>query len=185
MSGLAVVWARVRKSQLCGPVVTLLGGAWLLLHLMTSDYYAFSGNGAGYGPLSWPEFSLLMLISVAALLCATRARNCLRRSRGQEVPEVGARQECNNYRVAVGSWLILLYGLGVVFAGFLLSSVIFLIAWLLFGGMRNPLKLATISILGTLAPMYLLVKVAYMPLPRGVGVFETATVWLYELVGLF
>jgi putative tricarboxylic transport membrane protein len=177
-------WTRLRKTGLCGPVVALLGSLWLLHHLLTSELYSFSGARTGYGPLSWPEFSLIMLIVSTGLICVSRAWTCIckRQVTGIEgkVPEA-----CDNTKAAIGGWLILLYGLGFVFLGFLLSSVLFLIVWMLYGGVRNLLTLATLSVLGTLAPLYLLVKLAYMPLPRGVGVFETATIQIYEWLGIF
>ena len=140
--------------------------------------------------MSWPEFALLMLIGAGVLLCACRGWSCMVRTRSgttdaADVPADVPKEDCNNRRVAVGGWLILLFGVGFVYIGFLFSSVLFLLAWLLVEGMRNPLKLISISVLGTLAPLYLLVKVAYMPLPRGYGPFETATVWLYGALGLF
>jgi hypothetical protein len=81
--------------------------------------------------------------------------------------------------------LIALYGVAFVYAGFLFGTIAFLAAWLAFARYRKPFKLALISVLGAILPLYLLIKVAYMPLPRGVGVLEDATVQLYHWLRLF
>jgi len=184
MNAMSALVMRALRSGLCGPTIALLGSLLLLHHLLTSDLYKFSGVHAGYGPLSWPEFSLAMLIISIGLLCGARSWACIRRS-GLEGSTPGETAACDNVKVTIGGWFILLYGLGFIFIGFLFSSVLFLAAWMIYGGMRNPFKIASLSLLGVIAPLYLLVKLAYMPLPRGVGIFETATIHVYQWLGVF
>lgn len=184
MATIKLYWSRVLDTGLLGPVIALLASMALIHHLLTSELYSFGGGRAGYGPLSWPEFALSMLILTMAFLCATRIRRCILRRKAVDT-STRASAGCDNTRTAIGGWMILLYGLSFVFLGFLLSSILFLTIWLWYGGIRNPLKLAALSIPGTLAPLYLLVKLAYMPLPRGVGVFETITIQLYGWLGIF
>lgn len=177
---------RIGRTRLCGPVLGLIAATLLLVHLMTSDLYSFGGSGQGYGPLSWPEFSLIMLVVSIGVLCLSRAWRCIRRPTPQAAEsEQPSAPRCDNARLVVGGWLILLYGVAFVFIGFLLSTVLFLMIWLVYGGIRNPFKVAYLSVAGTLLPLYLLVKVAYMPLPRGSGPFEVVTIKLYEWLGLF
>lgn len=184
MSAMPAFASKVLKSGLCGPTLALIGSLWLLHHLLTSDLYSFAGVRSGYGPLSWPEFSLVMLIGSIGLLCAARGWACMT-GRNRTGSESGEGSSCDNVKVTIGGWFILLYGLAFVFIGFLFSSIVFLAAWMFYGGMRNPLKVAALSVLGVIAPLYLLVKLAYMPLPRGVGVFETATIQVYQWLGVF
>jgi putative tricarboxylic transport membrane protein len=184
MNAMSALGLRVLRSGLCGPSIALLGTLWLLHHLLTSRLYAFHGVHTGYGPLSWPEFSLIMLIVSIGLLCGARCWTCIRR-RSLEGSSTGETATCDNVKVTIGGWFILLYGLGFIFMGFLFSSVLFLAAWMIYGGMRSPLKIASLSLLGVITPLYLLVKLAYMPLPRGVGIFEAATVHIYQWLGVF
>ncbi len=181
-------WQRIKKTRLCGPVIVLLGTTWLLYHLHTSPLY--SGGAVvthQFGPLSWPEYSLTLLLFVTGLLCIGRAWRCISsRSKGDTDRKSGAvAQGCDNQRLVIGGWMVLLYGLGFVYVGFLISTIVFLLAWMIHGGVRNPIKLISISVAGTLAPLYLLVKVAYMPLPRGIGIFETLTTLLYGWLSVF
>lgn len=185
MTRLTAYWVQLKDTRICGPALTLLCASWLLYHLLATKSASPYNSGVGYGPSSWPEFALVMLVVASVLLCVGRGWRCLIHQRTQDPTDAVQPEDCSNYRVAVGAFLILLYGIGVIFVGFLIGSVLFLLIWMLTGGMRKPLQLLMISIVGTLAPLYLLVKVAYMPLPRGVGIFETATVWLYEVLRLF
>lgn len=176
---------RVRGARMGCPAIMLLGSVWLLYALLfTTKLHEFSGVHTLYGPWSWPTFTLLMLIISIGLVLFQRAWQCVVGHK-IEISDLSSEEEIDNTKVAAGGLLILLYGLGFVFLGFLLSSVLFMIIWMIYGGMRNPLKLVALSGSGTLVPLYILAKLAHMPLPLGVGVFETATVWLYRLLGIF
>jgi hypothetical protein len=81
--------------------------------------------------------------------------------------------------------LIALYAAGCVYVGYLFSTFVFLVAWLVMTGYRRPVMIGLVSVLGAILPLYLLIKVAYMPLPRGVGVVERATIHVYQWLHLF
>ena len=53
------------------------------------------------------------------------------------------------------------------------------------GRVRRPLTVVLVSTLGTAAILYLFVKVSLMPLDRGQGVFEQATIALYRILGIY
>ena len=71
------------------------------------------------------------------------------------------------------------------YAGFAWTTPIFIVGWLLLGGLRRPLLIALTSILGTAGVLYFFVKVSTMPLDRGRDVFEQATLTLYRLLGIY
>ena len=52
-------------------------------------------------------------------------------------------------------------------------------------GMRRPLPLLVTALLGTVALLYVFVKVVYLPLPKGAGVMEDFTIFLYRLLWIF
>lgn len=181
MEGIGRQWRRIVSSGLCGPVAATLVSVLLLLHVFTTS--SLGVQAGAYGPQSWPLFSLILLVAGMALLCAFRARDFFSRRAG---PHSSAEPTLPGAaRVMGATGLIALYGAGFVYAGFLFSTIAFLAAWLIFTRYRRPLGLVLISVLGTILPLYLLIKVAYMPLPRGVGVFEEATVQLYHWLRLF
>ena len=181
MQGIRRHWRRALSSGLCGPVVVTLVSVLLLLHVFTTR--SLGVQAGAYGPQSWPLFALILLVAGLALLCALRTRDFLSggaRARSPEEPPLPGAS-----RVMGATALIALYGVAFVYAGFLFGTIAFLAAWLLFARYRKPLRLALISVLGTILPLYLLIKVAYMPLPRGVGALEDATVQLYHWLRLF
>ena len=69
--------------------------------------------------------------------------------------------------------------------GFAMGTFLFLTFWFILGGIRQPLVIISNSALGTGALLYLFLKVAYLPLPRGVEIFDTVTVNLYRLLGIY
>jgi hypothetical protein len=181
MEGIRRPWRRVVSSGLCGPVAVTLVSLLLLLHVFTT---ATIGVQAGaYGPQSWPQFALILLVVGLGLHCAIRARNY---TSGRAVPRNAEQPTLPGAtRVTGATALIAVYGAGFVYAGFLFSTIAFLAAWLTYTRYRKLLPTVLISVLGTILPLYLLIKVAYMPLPRGVGLLEDATVQLYHWLRLF
>ena len=88
-------------------------------------------------------------------------------------------------KLAGGAVAVALYGLAMVYIGFAFATFLFLVTWFVLGGMRKTLSVFTYGTLGTLAMLYLFLKVAYLPLPRGVGYLDTLTVNIYHLLGIF
>jgi hypothetical protein len=174
-------WRRVASSGLCGPAASLAVFALLLYDLLETKTVGV-GRGA-YGPLSWPKFALTVLVAGAVLLCLLKARELLAR-KGAHAP-AGPREEMADGRVALVAILIALYAAGFVYVGYLFSTFVFLTAWLAMTGYRRPAMSGLVGVLGAVLPLYLLIKVAYMPLPRGVGVIEQATIHIYQWLHLF
>ena len=91
----------------------------------------------------------------------------------------------NSAKLIGGILAIVLYGAAMVYIGFAFATFVFLVTWFLLGGLHKPLPLIANSVLGTLALLYLFLKVAYLPLPRGIGVMDELTVTLYRFLGIF
>ena len=91
----------------------------------------------------------------------------------------------DNSRLICGAVAVVLYGIAMIYIGFALATFLFLVAWFLLGGMGRILPAVTYSLLGTLATLYLFLKVAYLPPPRGVGFMDTLTVQLYHLLRIY
>jgi putative tricarboxylic transport membrane protein len=91
----------------------------------------------------------------------------------------------NNLKLIIGIFTVAMYGTAMVYIGFAFATFLFLISWFLLGGMRAPIPLLANSLFGTLAMLYLFLKVAYLPLPRGVGFVDSLTVGLYRFLGIF
>ena len=133
------------------------------------------------GPGTWPK---LMLYGAAACLAVVFLRNLV----ALRVPAAsGAGEEpaYNEARLLGGMALLVAYGFGITAIGIAWATLAFLPAWLLLSGLRRPLTVTLVSVLGTAGILYLFVKLCLMPLDRGKGVFEEATIALYRLLGIY
>lgn len=135
------------------------------------------------GPATWPKTMLLCASAAAALLAFGRLVE-LFAPRSSRAPVAGA-DEYHEGRSIGALALLLGYGLAIPLVGFAWATPVFIAGWLLLGGLRGPLLIGLTSVLGALGILYFFVKVSLMPLDRGKGVFEQATVALYQLLGIY
>ena len=78
-----------------------------------------------------------------------------------------------------------MYVVAIPVIGFALATVAFFLVWLPFGSVRKPYVVASIAIIGTIALLYVFVKLTTLPLERGIGVFDSVTVALYRVLGIY
>jgi putative tricarboxylic transport membrane protein len=136
------------------------------------------------GPATWPKTMLYCAAAAAALLALVRLVQAGVPKGSSEI----ANDQPGEYHEArsIGAIVLLVaYGAAAPFVGFAWATLIFIAAWLWLSGLRRPVTVSLVSILGTLGVLYLFVKVSLMPLDRGVGVFEQATVALYRLLRIY
>lgn len=131
------------------------------------------------GPDFWPRLVLVGLMGscVVKILEVARA--------GQAKPRQTVALPLSLARLAGGIALVLGYTALTPLIGFPLASFLFLLAFMGLAGTRRPLPLLTVSVVGTVALLYLFVKVVYLPLPKGAGVMEDLTIFLYRLLKIF
>lgn len=134
------------------------------------------------GPGTWPK---LMLYGVAACSAAVFGRNLIE-LRSAAAPRAAADEAgYNDAKLLGGMALLVAYGFGITAIGIAWATLAFLPAWLLLSGLRRTLAVTLVSLLGTAGILYLFVKLCLMPLDRGRGVFEEATIALYRLLGIY
>jgi hypothetical protein len=63
--------------------------------------------------------------------------------------------------------------------------MLFIAGFMVLAGATSPLLVAANTVLGAVGLLYLFVKVVYLPLPKGAGALESATVALYRALGIF
>jgi len=142
------------------------------------------------GPGTWPKF-VLYGAAICAGLIFVRSVAALWRSGGAaaEAPrpaeEGDGAGEHDDVRLAIAIALIVGYGLAIGLVGMAWATIAFVAAWLVLGRVRRPLTVVLVSTVGTAAILYLFVKVSMMPLDRGQGVFEQATIALYRILGIY
>lgn len=130
------------------------------------------------GPVFWPRLVLAGLI-VACLAKAVEEA----RAPAQPRAEVGP--PLSRGRLAAAVALIVLYVLLAPMLGFPLTTTAFIVAFMALGGTRSPLALGLNAAGGTLALLYVFVKLVYLPLPKGDGPFEALTLALYRALRIF
>src|SRR5215831_20422913 len=137
------------------------------------------------GPGTWPKAMLYCAAGCAVViflrnLLAARAapKSAIERAEGADA-------DCDYVKAAAGMALLGAYGFGITQIGMALATLAFIAAWLLLAGFRRPLPVVLVSVIGTAGILYLFVKICLMPLDRGKGVFEEATVLLYRLLGIY
>jgi len=87
--------------------------------------------------------------------------------------------------VWLGIVLVLAYGFSLPVLGFAFATLLYIALWLLLGGIRSPLQIVLTTLIGTTVFLYVFVKLALMPLDRGVGPIGEFSVALYRLLGIY
>jgi putative tricarboxylic transport membrane protein len=161
------------------PEVVLLAAAVYLFVVALG--FKQAGPADQIGPGFWPQV-LCVGIGIGALVrLGQKLRSQESRVVGDAASEAG---ELRMPRVALGVALVVGYVVGMLFLGYILATALFLIAFIYLGGQRKwyvvPLALAS-----SLLFAYVFLKVVYIALPSGVGIFDQLTVLLYELLGVY
>ena len=140
--------------------------------------------GDQLGPGFWPRLVLACLAGV----CLTRLAGALRDRRAAP-PRPDDTEEApapiSRLRLGAAVAMILLYVLAAPVIGFPLATLGFIAGFMWVCGARAAAGIIVSAGLGTVGLLYLFVKVVYLPLPKGDGPFEAATIALYRLLRIF
>src|SRR5262245_59032332 len=160
--------------RLAAPVATA-AAALVLARWYIAPGVDLEGMARGVtGPGTWPK---AMLYCVAACSIIILIRNFFEIRTGA-VAGTGE-SEFDDAKLLPGIALLIAYGIGIVEIGMAWSTLVFVAGWLVLSGFRRALSVALVSVLGTAGVLYLFVKLCMMPLERGKGAFEAATIVLY------
>jgi putative tricarboxylic transport membrane protein len=164
--------------------VALAAGAFVLAAAFVAPGVDVAAMTRGVvGPATWPKTMLYCAAAAAGLLALVRLLEARANARrGAAAAGEGGYHEGRSLGAIA---LLLAYGFALPFVGIAWATLAFIAAWLVLGGLRRPLLVSLVSVLGTLGVLYLFVKVSLMPLDRGTGAFEQATVTLYRLLGIY
>ncbi len=162
-------------SRATAPVLGVVVAVALLAASRGLDSMAAPGQ---LGPAFWPRLALIGLI-VACLAKAVQETRAPSPSPAEVGPPLA------RGRLAAAVALIVLYVLLAPALGFPLTTAAFIVAFMALSGMRSPIMLGLNAVGGTVALLYLFVKLVYLPLPKGDGPFEALTLTLYRTLGIF
>ena len=175
-----VIRLRIGYSLLALAVASVLA-AWFVVPSGSADPSA----GSLVGPATWPR---AMLIGIAICSALLTLRNVVayvgpRQERKAAVSQ--SAEEFDNRKAAVGIALLVLYAVAMPTIGFALATVAFFLVWLPFGAVRKPHVVAAVAVIGTVALLYVFVKLTTLPLDRGIGLFDGVTVAIYRALGIY
>jgi putative tricarboxylic transport membrane protein len=149
------------------------------LFTQAADLDAVAGPGQ-LGPGFWPRLTLvgLGLACLVKLVHAWRSRPA-RAGRDAPAPVLARGM------LALAIAAVLGYVAVLPLLGFPLASAGFVVVFMALGGARSRAGIAATAVAGTVALLYVFVKLVYLPLPKGDGPFETLTVALYRALRIF
>lgn len=158
--------------------------AWLVACLYVAPGVDLDAMTRGLiGPVTWPR---TMLYCTGAFSAAIFVRNLYRyltqrkSAASQDLPSA-----LDERRATIGVALVITYAAALPFIGVAWATLAFLSSWMVLGGLRRPGLIAAVACSGTLAILYLFVMASHMPLDRGIGAFEQATVELYRALRIY
>ncbi len=166
------------------PYAALVLGAAFLYHETGS--FANAGRPGQLGPDFWPRAVLVLLMIVCALEMVRRAL-----AAPEAPPAAGARAKPHAEEEARYPWLLaggiaitVAYVPGIEYLGFFLATALYLAAFMLVGRYRRGGIIAASSILGSLAFVFVFMKIVYVSLPLGVGPFRQVSTALLAVLGI-
>ncbi|HXZ50181.1 MAG TPA: tripartite tricarboxylate transporter TctB family protein [Usitatibacter sp.] len=178
------------KLRASAPYAALLAGAVFLYH--RAERFSHLGRPGQLGPDFWPKAVLVLLMAVCAieiarrLLSAPAPGGAAQAKEGSMARSAAQHEEEPRYPrlLAGGIALSVLYVWGLELIGFFLCTALFLAAFMLVGRYRRAGVIAATSVLGSLAFVFVFMKVVYVSLPLGVGPFLELSAALLRALGI-
>jgi hypothetical protein len=169
--------------ELLPEIGILLVAVYLFYVAGTFEYQQEEG---ALGPGFWPRTAAIGLIAAVLVRMVQTVRE-----RARPIVRVGT--EFDEYaeehyplswiRFAIGLGLAVGYVIATMFLGYLFSTAIFLFLFIWLGGQRHK-WVPVVAVVGALVFTYVFIGVVYVSLPTGVGIFDAATVAIYNLLGI-
>lgn len=182
---------RLRKAL---PYVLLLAAAGYVYGLAAA--IDFAAPGGRIGPDFWPKAVLGLLMACCAYELAKIAffdrspkdlsgvlQDIMQAAPAQGAPAAGEAEQFSHL-LAAGIILTVAYVYLIDKLGFFLCTFLFLAAFMYAGRYRRPGVIVATSFLGSLAFVFVFMKVVYVSLPLGVAPFASVSLLLLHLLGI-
>ena len=170
------------------PYGALLAGAAFLYR--DAGTFADLGRPGQLGPDFWPRAVLALLMVVCAIEVARRvfapsAAPGQPAAAVQAAPKATEVAPAREWRLLAGGIaLTILYVPGIEYLGFFLATTLFLAAFMYVGRYRPARIVVAASVLGSLAFVFVFMKVVYVSLPLGAGPFRILSAWIMAALGI-
>lgn len=167
------------------------------LYYVASNFQ-FHARAGTLGPDFWPEAILVLLIATCVYeivrIALLPRRDAEVGGVLEEIVEESAEQhgdmgapvapENHPFLLLSGMAATLGYVAVVQTLGFFLSTVTYLVTFLIVGGYRRWRVIAAVSLIGTLLLMFIFMKLVYVSLPIGQEPFAQVTLFLMQVMGI-
>ncbi len=175
----------------------IVGAAAGYLYYVASNFQ-FHARAGTLGPDFWPKAILVLLIATCvyeiARIALVPRRDAEVGGVLEKIVEESAEQHGDMGAPVAPEYhpLLLLLGMAVTLGyvavvqtlGFFLSTIAYLVTFLIIGGYRRWLVNAAVSLIGTLLLMFIFMKLVYVSLPIGVEPFSRITFFLMQVMGI-
>ncbi len=176
-------------------VVVAAIAAWLF-HV--SLHFQFSPRAGRLGPGIWPR----AILTLTMFVCALRIVFGMRSPRSSAASDGGGLLQEVKAGIAQAEEapappeprypLLLVIGISLTIAyvallgtlGFALATCIYLAAMMVVGRYRRPGVIAVVALAGSLAFMFIFMKVVYLSLPIGTAPFDAVSLGLMKLMAI-
>lgn len=147
----------------------------IYLYRVTYEMPTFPRHGT-LGPAYFPRLLLIgIIVSAIGLLLLSLLERA-----SQPSPQSEETYPHSGRKLLLVVGLIFAYFTSMTRVGFLLSTVLFQAIFLLISfQVRNPRWLVGVPVALTSLLFLIFIKLMYVPLPRGEGVFRTVSLWFY------
>jgi putative tricarboxylic transport membrane protein len=178
-------------------VLDRLKGAWAYAALFAGAAYLYHDAGSfasaarpgQLGPDFWPRAVLVLLMIVCGyevvrkLLFAGPVASPDPAPQADAAPPAEAEARFP-MRLLAGIALTIAYVLTLDVLGFFIATALYLALFMLVGRYYRSRVVVLSSVIGSLAFVFVFMKVVYVSLPLGVGPFKAVSVWLLALLGI-
>lgn len=180
--------ARIKKIV---PYISVLLAS--LYFYYCSSRIEFVSRRGSLGPDFWPK-AILLLTMIACLYEIVTigffSRDSVSAKKTEETKTEAkgdvAEAPRKNYTVllVVGTTLTMAYAYAIEIIGFLLSTFLYLVLFMLVGRYRKIGVILANSVIGTLVVGFVFIKLVYISLPQGRGPFSTISYFILGLMGI-
>lgn len=182
----------LRSAGRAAPYAVLLAAAAYFYHLAGS--FEFAAPAGRIGPDAWPK----IILGLLAAVCLYEIGRSFLGSAAGAAPGLlqslmaRAADDADGVHAAGRSPGLLLAGIAVTMAyallvdviGFFVATALYLAAFMTIGGYRRYGVIALTSVAGSLGLMVIFMRIVYISLPPGVGLFRALSFGLLALLGV-
>lgn len=161
--------------SLAGEIVVVI--VCVVFWLETSEFE--QPDAGGLGPTFVPRLLIILLvICVMVRICQTFWSRPADEQHADDDYPISKRHLVQGIALSVG------YVLAVMYVGYPLATFLLVLSFI-WTASKFTWTAAVLAFGVALALPYLFVRVVFIDLPRGVGVFDEFTIWLYGLLGIY